>query len=560
MPQPFISTLLQALPRHAEEGGLCYSVSRLTLIDTISRQHAVETSVAENTVLLCERLLETLSVLDCDELSRGEWRFISFPAQLLATSVLTALSDDESRLFAADFWNTQYTDISTRNNQREVLRYIENARNDHHARRQASPIRYCYVAWSIIKLDGNILFYQREDTEKRHDKTAGDYGLIGGRANQNDVSMKDKAALLKELQSPHSKVIKEALPETLKRELREEAGLEFELHYSFKPWRTLKPYRQVQGAAPNHALTEYYLEIFQVELTLEGYMFLRQKIKTDERLVLFSIEDMVRGETSDGKIPYIKALYDDFSGDLEALGAELMALPDSFSNHYLVQPKKYGITFPADHNSPFRAGVLGKEKPLDLILTERQFYILLGLAAHLRSFEFTFVNEGIVFHPYGWIDVANSPLIKSELITLSALLKGPELVIENKRDFLFRLSIDPGIVFFDESLFSFSVLGADMESIQNKIPITIHRRSFDTAFGKVEEKTEEFKPTLEFVKKLKSLDTHEFSADNPEAEKTEDTYKKGLHNDPKFVALGLRGLIRRDAGIMRFVLRFSIIE
>ena len=110
------------------------------------------------------------------------------------------------------------------------------------------PIRYCYVAWSIIKLDGNILFYQREDTEKRHDKTAGDYGLIGGRANQNDVSMEDKAALLKELQSPHSKVIKDALPETLKRELREEAGLEFELHYSFKPWRTLKPYRQVQGA------------------------------------------------------------------------------------------------------------------------------------------------------------------------------------------------------------------------------------------------------------------------------------------------------------------------
>ena len=134
-------------------------------------------------------------------------------------------------------------------------------------------IRFCYIAWSIIKLNGNILFYQREDTQKRHDKSAGDYGLIGGRANQNDVPIADKAALLKELQSPNAGLIKNALPETLKRELREEAGLLFESHYPFKPWRSLKPYRQVQGAAPNHALTEYYLDIFHIDLTLDGYLF-----------------------------------------------------------------------------------------------------------------------------------------------------------------------------------------------------------------------------------------------------------------------------------------------
>jgi len=99
-----------------------------------------------------------------------------------------------------------------------------------------------------------------------------------------------------------------------------------------------------------------------------------------------------------------------------------------------------------------------------------------------------------------------------------------------------------------------------MESVQKKIPIIIHRRSFDTAFGRVEEKTEEFKPTVEFVGKLKLLDTHEFSADNPKAVKIEDNYKQELHSDPKFVALGLRRLIRRDAGIMRFVLNFSIIK
>lgn len=561
MPQRLVKTLLQALPRHSEEGGLWYSVPRLALIDTISKRHTVEPAIVENTVLLCERLLETLSVLDGEHLSRDEWRFVSFPAQLLATSVLTALSDDESRLFAVDFWNTQDTDHSIKNRQLEVLKQIENARNDHHARRQAIPIRYCHVAWSIIKLDGHILFYQREDTHKRHDKSAGDYGLIGGRANQNDVSMRDKTELLRALQSPQSKVVKAALPETLKRELREETGLEFGLHYTFKPWRRLQPYRQTQGAAPNHALTEYYLELYQIELTLEGYLFLRQKTRTDERLVWFSIADTVEGMTSDGKIPYIQALREDFSNDQTALGAALTALPDSFSSHYRVQHQKYGITFPVGSSARILAGVLGKEKALDLRLTAHQRSILLGLAAHLKGFNFNITDAGILLHPYGWIDVAANPLLQSELMALSASLKteNADVVIENNRDFLFRLSIEPGIVFFDESLFSFTVKNADLASCQTKIPVRIHRRAFATALGKVDGKTEEFKLTLKFVDKLRHLQTHTFSTDHPEAEKIEDTYKKGLHCDPNFLVLGLRGLIRREAGIMKFVLPYQII-
>ena len=160
------------------------------------------------------------------------------------------------------------------------------------------------VKWAYFANLG-LLYYQRKDTQKRFEKSAGDYGLIGGRANQNDMPIADKAALLKELQSPNSGLIKKALPETLKRELREEAGLLFEAHYTFKPWHRLKPYRQVQGAAPNHALTEYYLEIFRIDLTLEGYLFLQQKIKSDDLFAWFSIDEMVRGETTDGKIPYI---------------------------------------------------------------------------------------------------------------------------------------------------------------------------------------------------------------------------------------------------------------
>ncbi len=558
MSAQLIQALIPHLPRYAEEEGDFYSVSREALIDGLCQQHPLDRTLAANTVALIETLLDSLAVLDTVYLQKGEWCFVSFPAQLMATSVLTALSDSESRFFAANFWNTQGIANDRKNQQRELLHGVENARFEHHASHQAQPIRYCYVAWSIIKLDGKILFYQREDTQKRFDKAAGDFGLIGGRANQNDVAISDKIALLKELQSPDSALIKQALPETLKRELREEAGLLFELHYTFKPWRRLKPYRQVQGSAPNHALTEYYLDIFQIELTLDGSLFLQQKIKTDERLVWISIDELASGETTDGKIPYIKALYDDFSDDRSALEAELTALPDSFASRYLFTPSKYGVTLPIDHQSPVLAGVLGKEKPLDLNLTARQLVILLGLAAHLRGFEFATIEENIVFHPYGWIDVANNSAIQAELISLAALLNGSDLIIENHRDLLFRLSISPEVVFFDDALFSFSVTLADMNGIQTKIPATINRRSFDTALGSVKDKAEVVKLTLEFTHNLKKLSDHPFSTDNDEAVKIEDTYKKGLHKEPKFVALGLRNLIRREAGIVKFVLGFTI--
>jgi len=233
MPENLIKTLIENLPRYAEEEGDFFSIDRNHLIETLCKTHDVETDIAENTVMLCERFLDCLSVLQADYLSKGEWCFVSFPAQLMALSVLTTMSDQQSHFFDAKFWNTQGIANDKKNQQRDVLRTIETARFENHIGRQAPPIRYCYVAWSIIKLENKILFYQREDTQKRYDKTAGDYGLIGGRANQNDVPIIDKETLLKELQSTHSTIIQKALLETLKRELKEEAGLCFDSHYTF---------------------------------------------------------------------------------------------------------------------------------------------------------------------------------------------------------------------------------------------------------------------------------------------------------------------------------------
>jgi 8-oxo-dGTP pyrophosphatase MutT (NUDIX family) len=558
MSAKLIQSLLFHLPRFAEEQGDFYSVPRLALIDTLCQSQTLEQAIAENTVALLETLLDTLAVLDTAALQNGEWRFVSFPAQLLATSVLTAMSDPESRLFAAHFWNTQGIDNARKDQQRDALKAIELARVEHHANSEAMPIRYCYVAWSIIKLDGKILFYQREDTQKRFDKAAGDYGLLGGRCNQTDVvGISDKTALLQALQSANSQLVKEALPQTLRRELREEAGLLFEEHYHFNIWRDLKPYRQVQGAAPNHALTEYYLAIFQIELTLEGFLFLQQRIANDERLAWLTLADIEHGESSDGKIPYIKALFDDFAGDRTALVASLTELPESFASVYLSDKDKFGISLPIDPGKQVFAGILGKEKSLDLALNARQLALTLGLAAHLRGFDFESVPENIVLHPHGWVEVGDLSPLRQELTVLLHLLSGSELVMESRRDRLFRLSIRPDTVFFADELFSFSVKLADLQGVQNKIPATITRRAFDTGFGVVLDKTEVFKPTLEFVHKLKSLSERPFSADNDDGVKIEDAYKKGLHREAKFQALGLRNLIRREAGMIKLVLNFE---
>ena len=560
MIKALLETLIHALPRYAEEEGDFYSVPREELIGVICSQGYLDLAIAENTISLIEALLDTLAVLNTVYLQKGEWCFVSFPAQLLAMSLLTAMSDKDSRFFAENFWNTQGIADDKKNQQREVLRIVENKRYEHHVSHNAKPIRYIYVAWSIIKLDGNILFHQREDTKIRHDKKAGDYGLIGGRLNQHDVVDElAMPALLSELQSENSSFLKKALPETLKREIFEETSLVFEQHYCFKPWRSLKPYQQVQGSAPNHALTEYYLAIFQIELTLEGYLFLQQQMKCNNRLVWFSIDDMAKDETTDGKIAYIKALVEDFDNDLLALKTALLALSDSFAAGYLFDPKKYGLTLLIDAERPLLAGFLGKEKPLHVVLSPKQLAVLLGLAAHNRGFEFETFAENITFHPFGWIDVKNNPALQTELIQLGELFKHTDLIIQNHQDDLFRLSINPAVIYFDEMLFTFSSLKADLAGTKTKIPVTIERKALTTAFGITKTKAEVFNISFEFAHKLQKLSTQPLLTEKEAAVKIEDNYKKGLHIEPKFLELGLRALIRREAGYTKFCCKFDIL-
>jgi 8-oxo-dGTP pyrophosphatase MutT (NUDIX family) len=552
-----IKKLIDYLPRYAEEEGYHFSVSRTDLINQLQEIPDVDSTTATTTIELCECLLDTLAVLDAEYLVRGDWCFISFPAQLLATSVLVALSDPQSRIFSPQFWNTQGISIDRKNHQRDCLNALELARVQHHESQSAPPVRYIYVSWGIIKLNDRILFYQREDTQKRYDKKSGDYGLTGGRVNQNDVPETDRRSALQALQSSHSDRIKKALPLTLRRELLEETGLQFNHHYNFSHWRSLKPYRQVQGAAPNHAFTEYYIDIYHIDLTLDGYLSLNKKVETDERLIWARLDEIVNEQTLDGKLLYIKALHEDFGKKTPSLIHALTDIPDSFQQNYLFHKEKYGITFPVD-DKQVMAGVLGKEKPVDSELDHDQKKLLLGLAAHSRGFELTQLQPGIVLHPHGWVELEN-PGLQTRLARLAVLPGDSGLKIENHCDRIFRLSVDPELIFMDEALFTFSVCKKDMSSTKTKIPVHILRQSFETALGLVKAETETFYLTLEHVTNLQAIETGTFLSDNEKAVKIEDAYKKGLHKEARFTKLGLRNLVRREAGIIRFVVRYECI-
>lgn len=265
------------------------------------------------------------------------------------------------------------------------------------------------------------------------------------------------------------------------------------------------------------------------------------------------MDDIARGETTDQKIPYINALYDDFAGDRAALVSALNELPDSFLAGYLSDKDKFGITLPIASGKRVLVGVLGKEKALNLMLDERQLALVLGLAAHLRGFVFEAGPENSVLHPHGWLEVSELSPLRQELTELLPLLSGSELVMESRRDRLFRLSIRPDTVFFADELFSFRVEEADLQSQQASIPVFIDRKPLSTAFGMASGQAECFELTRGFARRLQILAAGVFSNQDKESLSTEDNYKKDLHKDPRFKSLGLRNLIRQDGAGIRFV-------
>ena len=127
-----LKSLIPLLPRYPEEGSDASRVGKQKIMTALVKQFGEDrTQAVQTTLELVENLLTSLSLLDTGELHRGEWKFLSHPAQLCALSLLNTLADPRQKLFPSDFWHTG-VGYEEKKQQKQALEALENRRHGHH--------------------------------------------------------------------------------------------------------------------------------------------------------------------------------------------------------------------------------------------------------------------------------------------------------------------------------------------------------------------------------------------------------------------------------------------
>lgn len=446
--------LAALMPRVAEEGGASLVIPREELKYHLGKNSVSEDSEVDILLGIVERILVSTATLDDVALHDGKWQFVSFPAQLLAFSLLQLLADERQNLFPPGFWEQgQHRPETLLEQQRNVLDWIEQARVAWHADRSATPIRYIYVAWALIKLDGKFLLHHREDRSRTR---TGNYVLIGGRLNATDLPRGlSPAAQLAALHSPQSELAEKHLMKTLEREVEEETGLKVGQDFSYAAWRHLQPFRKVEGARSNRAFTEYDIHVYSISLTREGLVSLLDWLSESDRHAWLSTEEIASNSGHDGKAAFLDALLEDFDSP-NAVRAALDAVPESIQDRYRYEKETDAIDIPLNIAIPMVRGKTGKESPVDIKLDDRQLDWLWLLAWHAK--ELSVAAQGnLKLLPKGWVKPEQGSPAMDELTTLAAYFANHEYpIIEVLEGEFFRLAIAPALIYFDSSAYRYS--------------------------------------------------------------------------------------------------------
>lgn len=482
--------ILGSLPVYAEEGG---EYSEVTFDDLLAEV------VADPGLLISERearmgmecvlsVLSMLSLLEQSTLKKGRIRLVSFPAWIVAKSILSILGDPDQNLFPPTFWSVDNVADHRIEEQRAFLRSLEEQRLENHVKNKAMPFRFIYVAWGLIKLDRKFLLYKREDTKKRVESRAGNYVLVGGRTNLEDIrKMGLERDPLDVINRPESEEMCQAAALTLRRELLEEVNLDFQKeHYTYESWLTLDPFEQIQGARSNHALTRYHIQVFFIHLTPAGYFYLIENMPEDDQVLWFSSDEIAKGQTKTGQTAYLSALHNNFQGKQKTLVNELDNLEDSSPEtaiDKIVNDNVLELSSSAKTKCLY--GKLGKGKSIDLKLEEDTHNLLLLLAAHKRGIQIvpTQINE-ILLLQRGWIKLIESEILSvgRKLLDLSEK-SSVGFKIENLDQFYFRISTVPEQIFFQPDFYSYQI--ADKDNFAGKREIILDRKQINTPWGTI---------------------------------------------------------------------------
>ena len=502
-------SILNLLPHYAEEGNIYTSVVVQDVIKNISKDAQVSKETAIATVALVQRLFDSLALLDRQQLQQGRWQFVSFPAQLLANSLLCVLADENQDLLDTHYWEQGgHRPEDVIEEQRNLLHTLERRRKSLHRQQSAAPIRFVYVAWGIIKLGGRFLLHHREDKARRK---AGNWVFPGGRFNLTDLPPASQiAAMLPRLQCAASSEALANLRNTFIREMQEETGLSHTAHYDFRLWRSLKPYCEVEGSGNKHAYTEYMIQIYEVALTASGQIKLFDQLcKYPERFSWFELDDLIQKTTIDGKVAYIDALHEDLGDNLSAA---LEEVKEAFADCLLKQDETDALDIPFSSESSLLRGKTGKEKPIEVKLSDPECAALWGLACHAKQLEFSSVKDAVLL-PCGWVKVLDEDVVKQLQVVAEKLSRAGLNLIESRDQLYFRLSATPNIIFLDESQFRYGYGAAD--AAKNKdCWFRLCLEPKDTPFGCVAGIDSKFAITRNTLRIIESIK----NGDDPEAD------------------------------------------
>lgn len=430
------------------------------------------------TIQLLDRIFASLCLTHSSAQKAGKWRFRSYPAWLLARSILNILKTKDQTLFDPGYWSSNCPD-SVIDEQRRILGFIENSRQQFHPEQCASAIRFVYVAWAVVLLDGKILMYHREDKNRKD--AAGNFGLPGGRFRIEDAPSSfhsDKEIRDFAFGKTHWPL--QFLDKTLVREIEEELELP-QCDYVYTPLVDLSPYVKVEGGKNNHALTEYRMRLYSIQLNQRGLVRLFDSIsQRPSDFSWFSESELITGRNSGGDTAFVDAI-----AEHKILHPNLTLASESFKDAFL-KPEKAGsgITIPLTQGQPILDGKSGK--PLTKIhadLTEGEHDWLWALACHAKGLSIENAASNSLLR-YGWVKLNENDVTTITRLKEKLDLKGVTLIeiIDGRYA---RLSTTPSAIYFDDNSFRYSI-GTDKTG---EYFIEIKLVSLNTAIGKTKAQT-----------------------------------------------------------------------
>lgn len=198
----------------------------------------------------------------------------------------------------------------------------------------------------------------------------------------------------------HSPLAEQSIDNTLKRELREELdGLRHGEHYQYERLERLPPFRKVSGAGNRHAYTEYAFTLYTLRLTPAGELHLLECEAKQNELVWFTANEIAAAKKPDGTTAFVDVLHKCWG---ERIAEKLAAIPEACVTGYALDDETRMIDLPASCAHPLRFGKTGKERNIELKLTEPECQLLQLLGWHALGFDVE-TKPGTLLLGSGWV-------------------------------------------------------------------------------------------------------------------------------------------------------------